>query len=229
MNEKPSMHELLQEIDDLKKAFDAHQPLPVHLKKNMYEWMRVALTYNSNALEGNTLSLQETAYVLHEQRTVPDKSLIEHLEVVNHAKAFDLVMQLAEENKKPSLTVPLILKIHQTVLQSIDDTHAGIFRTCAIRIVGSQVPRPNYLKVAQLMESFFARTNDAQEEYAIICAADALLEFVFIHPFIHGNGRTARLLLNLLLLQEGYPPIIIEVKNRFGYLTSIERALKVYR
>ncbi len=218
------MQELLARIEEKKKKFDAYKPLPKALEKNLGDWFRMALTYTSNAIEGNTLSFAETALVVQEGITIGGKSLTEHQEAINSATAISYVQSLAANKTRKDLALTDILAIHEHILKKIDDEHAGVFRTVAVRIMGSQVPRPNYLKVPQLMDEFMKWMTTSTDNIVRI-AADAHLKFVFIHPFIDGNGRTARLIFNLLLLQDGYPLVVIEKEKRLAYVNAIEKAL----
>ncbi len=225
------MEALLKRITEKKQRFDTFKPLSKDLEKNLYEWTRVSLTYSSNAIEGNTLSHQETAQVIEKDITIGGKTIVEHLEAINHAKAIDLIVDKAKETTRANLVVDDILDIHRCILQNIDAANAGTFRTglnpgnCLVRIMGSMVPRPNYLKVPELMNEFIQWLTTTSGHTAKI-AADAHLKLVFIHPFVDGNGRTARLLMNLLLLQDGYPLTIIEKEKRITYINAIEKALK---
>jgi len=218
------MKDILRRIDEKKQKLDSFKPLNKDLDKNLYNWNRVALTYASNAIEGNTLSFQETAQVVEKNITIGGRTVEEHLEAINHAQAIDLIMKIAQEKNRSSLTVNDILGIHTCILKKIDDTNAGSFRRCSVRIVGSMVPRPNYLKVPELMDEFVQWLATSKDHCAKI-AADAHLKFVFIHPFVDGNGRTARLLMNLLLVQDGYPLTIIDKEDRIFYINGIEKAL----
>ncbi len=215
---------ILKRITEKKQRFDKLKPLHKDLEKNLYNWTRIALTYTSNAIEGNTLSHQDTALVVEENLTIGGKTVTEHLEAINHAQAIDLITQLSKEKARTELTTDDILAIHKCILKNIDDTNAGSFRQCSVRIMGSHVPRPNYLKVPELIEEFITWLTTTEEHPAQI-AANAHLKFVYIHPFTDGNGRTARLLMNLLLLQDGYPLTIIEKETREAYINSIEKAL----
>lgn len=219
------MEAILKRITEKKRQLDSYQKLPAALVKNLYEWTRVDLTYSSNAIEGNTLSLQETALVVEKGITIAGKSINEHLEAINLAQAVDFIATLAKEKTRQEITLEDILSIHRMVLNKIDDQNAGKLRTVAIRITGSMVPHPNYLKVPELLTDFMTWLHDGTQHSAKI-AADAHLKFVFIHPFVDGNGRTARLLLNLLLSQQGYPLVSIDQKERLTYINAIEKALR---
>src|SRR3989338_2527119 len=215
------MNEALKKLIEKKVKLDAFRPLPPELVKNLEEWFRVELTYTSNAIEGNTLSRQETALVVDKGITVDGKSIAEHLEATNHAEALDYVKKLAEA-KRQDVKESDILSLHQTILKKIDDANAGKYRNVAVRIAGSEVILPNALKVPELMANFIAWLKSA-DGHPVDVASKAHFDLVSIHPFVDGNGRTARLLMNLLLLQEGYPPALIRKEDRRIYINAVEK------
>lgn len=217
------MREILRRLDEKKRLLEQHRPFPQEFIQNMDEWFKVELTYTSNAIEGNTLTRQETALVVEKGLTIEGKSLTEHLEAVNHAKAWGLVKQWSH-TQSLKITERRLLEIHNTLLHAIDDLHAGCYRTVPVRIAGSTVVMPNPVKVPILMKEFMEWLQKGTKDHIITRAADAHLKLVTIHPFTDGNGRTARLLMNLLLLQQGYPPAIIAKEERRPYLNSIEKA-----
>lgn len=217
-----TIENILARIDEKKKKLDAFRPLPSELVKNLDEWFKVAFTYNSNAIEGNTLTHQETALVVEKGITIGGKTVREHLEAVNHAQAIDFITKLVGE-KRSEFVLDDILAIHKIVLQKIDDVNAGVFRKVMVRISGSSTVFPNYAKVPELMVEFMQWLHTAQD-HPVIVAALAHFKLVNIHPFIDGNGRTARLLMNLLLLQNGYPCAIIKNEDRARYIHAIELA-----
>ena len=212
----------LLRVYEKKKLFDAKKPFSKTVVANMNDWFKVELTYTSNAIEGNTLSRQETALVVEKGITVEGKTVQEHLEAINHAKSFDFIQTLIHGSHK-KITEQDVLEIHKIILQGIDDLNAGRYRTVAVRIAGSTVILPNPMKVPELMEEFIIWLNGATKDIIDI-AAEAHFKFVCIHPFVDGNGRTARLLMNLILMQAGFPPAIIRKEDRMQYITSIERA-----
>ncbi len=216
------MKKILAILEEKKKRLDNFRPFSPDLTTNLREWFKIELTYTSNAIEGNTLSRAETALVLEKGITVDGKTLKEHLEAVNHAQAFDWIMQRINTTQQ-DLTERTILELHQLILQKIDDTNAGRYRTVPVRIAGSTVIMPNAMKVPELMEEFVSWLQTT-EDNPLILAVDAHLKLVSIHPFVDGNGRTARLLMNLLLMQAGYPPAIIQKEERKQYISSIEKA-----
>jgi Fic family protein len=212
-----------QKITEKKKILDKNRPFDKALIKNLEEWFRIELTYTSNAIEGNTLSRAETALVVENGLTIGGKSIIEHLEAINHAKAIDFIKQ--QIKRKPSdLTEKDILKIHEIILDRIDRENAGIYRRVPVRISGSAVVLPNPRKVQNLMDDFISWLKNSKKLHAIELASEAHYRLVTIHPFIDGNGRTARLLMNMILLMKGYPPAIIRKNDRLAYIKSLEKA-----
>ena len=213
--------DIFSKLTAKKARLDAVRPLPDALTKNLENWFRVELAYTSNAIEGNTLSRRETALVIEKGVTVGGKSLVEHLEATNHARAWDFVK--AEAAAPRTITEADILEIHNIIMNGIDDDNAGRYRTIPVRISGSAVVLPNPLRVAEMMEEFAAWLKDANL-HPVELAAEAHYRLVTIHPFTDGNGRTARLLMNMILLMNGYPPAIIRPKNRLAYIEALETA-----
>ncbi len=209
-----------KKLTQLKDQLDALRHFNQAILKNLEEWIDVELIYSSNAIEGNTLTRQETAVLLEKGLTVSGKPLKDHLEAVNHRNA--LIFMRTMVNKK-GFSLEDVLSIHKLILKGIDDTNAGTMRSVPVRISGSAVVLPNHLKVQGLMDKFIQDTH-ASSIHPVMRAALIHYEFVSIHPFIDGNGRTARLLMNLALMQEGYPPAIIQPKDRLSYIKGLEKA-----
>ncbi|MDP3724834.1 MAG: Fic family protein [bacterium] len=217
------MRNLLQILTAKKQALDKFRPLPAALAKNLDEWYRIELTYTSNAIEGNTLSRAETALVVEKGLTVDGKTLQEHLEAINHAQALTFITSLVSK-KRQAITPDDILAIHKLILSKIDDANAGRTRTIPVRIAGSTVIMPNAVKIPMLMREFFHWLHSPLTEHPARIAAQAHHRLVSIHPFVDGNGRVARLFMNTLLMQEGYPPAIIRKEDRRRYINAIEKA-----
>ncbi len=213
---------LLDQIIQKKKLVESYQPLSNEIIDNLNNWFRVELTYSSNAIEGNTLSRVETSQIIEKGLAVPGKSLREHLEAVGHAKAYDWILESAPKTPK-KITIDTVLNIHRMILEQIDPQNAGRLRSASVRIAGSRAIMPNPAKVPQLMNDFIKWLHDSGPASPTL-AANAHYKLVSIHPFIDGNGRTARLLMNLILLQAGYLPAIIQPKERIKYLNSLEKA-----
>ena len=206
-----------------KKRLDARRPLKPDLVRNLEEWFRVELTYTSNAIEGSTLTRQETAVVLEKGVTVGGRTLREHLEATNHAQALDMIRKIASDPSHP-VGEAEVLSLHATILKGIDDVNAGRYRSVPVRIAGSTVVLPNPRRVPDLMGEFSSWLRKSRDLHPAERAAQAHFRLVSIHPFVDGNGRTARLLTNLLLMQGGYPPAIIKTGERMAYLNSLEKA-----
>lgn len=215
------MDNKLQLLITKKQLLDKYRPFPKEIEINLHEWFRVELTYSSNAIEGNTLTRQETALVVEEGLTVEGKSLTEHQEAINHSLALDYVYALVNQKQKFSLNE--ILEIHNIILNKIDDSNKGRLRTVSVRLKGSETILPNPLKVPELMNDFIAWLQDEDQNDPIKFAIDAHFKFVTIHPFVDGNGRVGRLLMNLLLIRAGYPPAIIRKEDRNEYVKSLEK------
>jgi len=216
------MNNLLKKITDKKNLLDSYRPLPPELIKNLNEWFIIEQTYTSNALEGNTLTRSETALVVEKGLTIGGKTLKEHLEAINLAHAIEYVQTLTHQTKK-DITLQTICDIHHIILRDIDKKSAGTWRKVAVKISGSQATLPDPIKVPELMEQLIDWLHQTKEN-SVHVATDFHLKLVTIHPFVDGNGRTARLIMNLILIQSGYPPVFIRPENRLEYINNIEKA-----
>ncbi len=210
-------------LTEKKLELDGLRPLPPELTRNLDDWFRVELTFTSNAIEGNTLTRRETAVVIEKGLTVGGKSLKEHLEATNHAHALDFVHSLVQK-KLSQLDEKDVLAIHDIILKGIDDDNAGHYRNVPVRISGSPVVMPNPRKVLKLMSDFTKWLTGKHNLHPVAFAGEAHYRLVTIHPFVDGNGRTARLLMNLLLMVYGYPPAIIRKRDRLAYISALEKA-----
>ena len=186
----------------------------------LYAWLKTELSYTSNAIEGNTLTRRETTLAISENITSGSKPISHYVEAINHAKAFELVMDRAKN--KHAIDIVDILQIHKCILSGIDDANAGCYRRVPVRISGSRTVLPNPLKVPDLMENFNHWLINTDEDI-VYKAIDAHYRLVTIHPFKDGNGRTARLLMNLLLMQSGFSPVVIRKIDRKRYLDALEK------
>ena len=220
---QPTMDDKLKQLTEKKRRLDKFRPFPPELVKNLEDWFRVELTYNSNAIEGNTLSRNETALVVEKGITVEGKTLQEHLEAINHAQALEFIKSLIKK-KSQDISQKDILDIQRIILGKIDDTNAGRYRNVPVRIAGTTTIMPNPANVPKLMDNFEKWLHSPSKDHPVKISADAHYKLVSIHPFIDGNGRTARLLMNLLLMQEGYPPAVIKKEERRRYINSLEKA-----
>lgn len=219
------MQELLEQIYQKKEQLDKLRPLSDAQVKNLKNVYDIQLTYNSNAIEGSTLTYSETKLILNEGITIGGKSMNEHLEAVNHREAIGYIEELANI-KTEELTLIDIKNIHHLILKGIDNKNAGVYRTKNVGVVKSNGEIHSFaepLKIEEEMNDFIEWLHSQTMKEPILLAALIHLKFVSIHPFIDGNGRTARLLMNLVLLQNGYPQAIIKVSNRAKYIQAIEK------
>lgn len=216
------MKEILKEIDALQDQINKHRPLDAYTINAVKEYYRIGLVYSSNAMEGNTLTETETKIVLTEGITVSGKQLRHHLEAVGLSDAFDFLYKDAHTK---TFTEEDIKKFHWLFYNKIDAHEAGNYRTVKVIISGSEYALPKATEVHSLMQKWIQKTKDQRRElHPVIFAALAHKDFVFIHPFIDGNGRVARLIMNLVLLQEGYNIAIIPPILRNEYIRCLEKA-----
>ena len=209
------------EVDELKRKLDNKRPIPKETLRSLEESINLEWTYNSNGIEGNTLTLRETQVVL-EGITVGGKSIKEHLEAINHEKAILYLNDLVKEDNP--ITEWNIKGVHQLVLKDIDNENAGRYRRENVTIKGAAHIPPDYLKVPELMEKLVLNYENWNDFHPIIQAALLHGELVKIHPFIDGNGRTSRLIMNLNLMNHGYNQIIIKKEDRLEYYEALDKA-----
>ena len=212
-----SKESLLAQIDRKKVELDSRRPLTAGEVARLNEEFIVEYTYNSNAIEGNTLTLRETDLVLR-GLTIDGKPLKDHMEAVGHKEAFDFVSELVKDNVP--ISEGIIKQIHYLVFADKREDR-GVYRRVPVRIMGAQhEPVQPYLikpKMEQLLYDFAAST-----EHIVTKLARFHIEFEGIHPFIDGNGRTGRLLVNLELMKSGFPPIDIKFTDRIDYYNAFD-------
>lgn len=216
------MTQILSEIDKLQEEINSYRPLPASTLKQLKEYYRVGMTYASNALEGNSLTETETKVILEDGITIGGKPIKDYYEALGHSEAYDYIYTLAKDK---SITEEDIKKLHKFFYHRIDETKAGKYRKEKVFISGSKYPMPGPDKVPELMKEFIAKVKDLEKKsHPVEYCALAHKEIVFIHPFIDGNGRVARLAMNLILLQKGYCIAIIPPILRRDYIQALEKA-----
>ncbi len=209
-------------IDRFKEKLNTYRPLPLEIVANLRENLILNWTYHSNAIEGNTLSLKETKVVL-EGITVGGKTLREHFEAINHREAIYFVEELVR--KEASLTEGIIKTIHQLILKNIDEDFAGVYRKTNVFISGAEHVPPEAWRVQGEMHNFIDWYQcQGMALHPVERAARVHGDFVKIHPFVDGNGRTARLLMNFELMKNGFPPVVLPVGKRLEYYEALDRA-----
>ena len=218
------LKKLLQECDSLKARLATLRPLPADALKKIDEAFAIEYTYESNRIEGNTLTLQETELVVNKGVTIAGKSMREHLEAINHAEAIDYIKDFAKNDLE--IIERTIKEIHALVLHGINREYAGRYRTVPVMISGSQHVPPQPYLIEKQMEDFMIKFKEMEKEkvHPVLIAAYLHDELVRIHPFIDGNGRTSRLLMNLCLLRHGYTIVNLKGDNdtRRAYYFALE-------
>ncbi len=209
-------------LDKLKEKLDKYRPLAKNVVQNLHEDLVLRWTYNSTAIEGNTLTLQEPKVAI-EGITIGGKTLREHFEAINHREAILFIEELVQ--KKENLSELDIKSIHSLILKNIDRDNAGAYRKTNVIISGAEHKPPHFLEVPQQMQAFTKWYNENKNKlHPVEMAARVHIDFVGIHPFIDGNGRTSRLLMNLELMKSGFPPAIIRVEDRLAYYKALDLA-----
>lgn len=211
----------LEQIDKLKVWLDGFRPLDQTMIAELKKLYVVRFTYHSNAIEGNTLTQSETELVLTKGITIGGKTLDEHLEVIGHKEAIDYIESLAQ--KDTAINEWEIKQIHNLILRKINPDEAGCYRTLDVMAAGTNYRYPPHYLLSQLMADFaiWLNSDDALKLHPVEYATMAHYRFVSIHPFRDGNGRTARLLMNLLLIRAGYSIVVINNQIRNDYINAL--------
>ncbi len=216
------MQGIFSEIDKLQEEINSFRPLSANILKQLKEYYRVGLTYSSNAIEGNSLTETETKVILEDGITVGGKPIKDYYEALGHSEAYDYIYKLSKDN---SFTEDDIKKLHKLFYYRIDEAKAGKYRKEKVFISGSKYTLPGPEKVSGLMRDFIGKVKGVEKKiHPVEYSAIAHKEFVFIHPFVDGNGRVARLLMNLILLQKGYCIAVIPPILRRDYINALEKA-----
>jgi Fic family protein len=212
---------VLSGLESAKAELDALRPLPEYTLASLRDKLALEWTYNSNAIEGNTLTLRETKVVL-EGITVGGKTLREHFEAINHHEAIFFVEALVA--KPEPLSEQTIKSIHHLVLKGINDAEAGQYRRENVVITGASTVPPHFLHLQDEMRDLIEWYQNADALHPVVRAAELHTRFVAIHPFVDGNGRTGRLLMNLDLMMAGFPPAVIRKEDREEYYDALDTA-----
>lgn len=214
---------IFDEINKLQEKINAQRPLVASVLKGIKEYYRIGLTYSSNALEGNSLTETETKIILEDGITVAGKPIRDLYEATGHSNAYDFMWSLTQQK---GFTQEDIQQLHHLFYFRIDEKNAGVYRNVQAFISGSQYPLPGPRLISDLMQDliFKIKKMGAENLHPVEFAARVHKEFVFIHPFVDGNGRVARLLMNLMLLQQGYEIVIIPPMMRREYINALEKA-----
>jgi Fic family protein len=216
------LKKLLIEIDKKKKLLSKYREFDSF---RIAQALELEYTFESNRIEGNTLTLKETDLVINEGLTISGKSMREHLEAINHKEAIDYIKYLIDKNS--DISEREILCLHNLILRGIDPNNAGKYRTVQVMIKGSEhMPPAPYLVAKQMEDLLLWYHSNKNQLHPVVLAAEMHERLVTIHPFIDGNGRTSRLIMNLILLKHGYTIANIkgDSENRMAYYSSLEKA-----
>ncbi|MDQ1283992.1 MAG: hypothetical protein QG620_340 [Patescibacteria group bacterium] len=206
---------------------NSFRPLPVSAVAKLKEQFEIEMTYNSNAIEGNSLTLKETYLVINEGMTIKGKPLKDHLEAKNHQEALEYLYDLIEKDKKNTFSESLIRSLNQIVQQNIDKEWAGRYRNSGVIIGGADNKPPEALEIPRLMRNLIDWVGDNKKKMHPVELAGILHhKLVYIHPFFDGNGRTSRLVMNIILMQAGFPLVIVLKNDRKRYYQTLSAADK---
>lgn len=215
---------LLKKIDEYKAVIDTRRPLTKEEVKELDSYFRIGLTYTSNALEGNSLTISETKVIIEDGITVGGKPLKDCYEATGHAKAYDFMLEIAR-GENLVFDEAMILNLHNLFYSGLDPENAGKYRTYQVFITGTDYLPPTADEVPDLMKALVSELNDKKMTlHPVILAAFAHRRLVDIHPFKDGNGRTARLLMNLILVNKGYQIVSIPPILRTEYINALVAA-----
>ncbi len=213
---------IFEKIDRYKTAIDALRPFESDLLKQIREYYRIGLTWSSNAIEGNTLTESETKVLLEDGLTAGGKPLRDTFEAIGHAKAYDFMFTLLGSR---TITESDMLTMHRMFYTEIDAAHAGQYRTSSVIITGSKYPVCEVERIPDEIKTLFQWVaSERNRLHPVEFAAQLHKRFVFIHPFVDGNGRISRLLMNTALIQNGYMLAVIPPVLRHEYISLLERA-----
>ncbi|NSW45386.1 MAG: Fic family protein [Bacteroidales bacterium] len=215
-----NLSKILTEIDKIQQQIAGIKPLSQTQIKDLRNYYKIGITYSSNAIEGNTLNESETKIVIEEGITVSGKPLKHHLEAVGHAAAYDYIYSFLKQRE---LTENNIKKLHKIFYQKIDEKNAGKYRKIQVYITGSEHIPPKPKEVHELMANLIKWYNSSNE-HPVVTAALLHQKLVIIHPFVDGNGRVARLLMNLHLIKNQLPVTIIPPVYRSEYIALLEKS-----
>jgi len=214
-------------LDEKLALLNSHRPLPSAAVRKLREQFGLEMTYNSNAIEGNSLTLKETFLVINEGLTIKGKPLRDHLEAKCHTEALQYLYELVDRESRSSFSEKLIRELNQMVMREMDKEWAGRYRNSNVLIAGADHTPPEAALVPQLMHELIDWLLQNREElHAVELAALLHHRLVNIHPFFDGNGRTSRLVMNVVLMQAGFPLTVVLKNDRSRYYRALQKADK---
>lgn len=220
-------HTQQKRIDDKLKILNSFRPLPSSQVAKLQEQFRIEMTYNSNGIEGNSLTLKETFMVINEGLTIKGKPLKDHLEAKDHFEALKYLSELIEHDRRHTVSEVLIRQLHHIAMLETDAEWAGKYRNANVIISGSDHTPPEAIEVPKMMQSLVRWIETSRRKlHPIVLSSIVHHRMVSIHPFFDGNGRTARIVMNIFLMQAGYPLVIVLKNDRKKYYSVLDKADK---
>ncbi len=215
---------LAARIDEKRKKLNKLRPLPPAIVTKLKQQFAIEMTYNSNAIEGNSLTLKETAWIIQDGLTIKGKPLKDHLEAKDHYDALEYLYDIIEHNANQTVSELFIRSLHKLIVRETERENAGAYRTVNVTITGSDHIPPDATDVPHKMNNLIIWVRKYQRSmHPIELAALLHHKLVYIHPFVDGNGRTARLAMNLILLRKGYPLVIVLKNDRQKYYRALSQ------
>jgi Fic family protein len=215
-----------ERIEGKLKRLNNFRPLPVSVVKKLKSQFEIEMTYNSNAIEGNSLTLKETYLVINEGLTIKGKPLKDHLEARNHHEALEYLYDLVDSGRKNTFSENLIRSLNQIVQQNIDKEWAGKYRNSGVVIGGAAHRPPEAIDVPKLMAGLVHWYGKNKKMNKVELASILHHKLTYIHPFFDGNGRTSRLVMNIILMQAGFPLVVVLKNDRKRYYSTLSEADK---
>lgn len=214
-------------LDEKLSLLNSYRPLPQAAVRKLREQFGIEMTYNSNAIEGNSLTLKETFLVINEGLTIKGKPLRDHLEAKSHTEALEYLYELVDKDRRSTLSERLIREFNQIVMRDIDKEWAGRYRNSNVLIGGADHTPPEAVEVPRLMQELVNWVMQSRKAlHTVELAAVLHHRLVNIHPFFDGNGRTSRLVMNIALMQAGYPLVVVLKNDRKKYYRTLGEADK---
>lgn len=216
-----------ERLDEKLSLLNSYRPLPQEAVRKLREQFGIEMTYNSNAIEGNSLTLKETFLVINEGLTIKGKPLRDHLEAKSHSEALEYLFELVDMKRRSTLSEKLIRELNQIVMRDMDKEWAGRYRNSNVLIAGADHTPPEAALVPQMMQELIDWLRQNRKTLHVVELA-ALLHhrLVNIHPFFNGNGRTSRLVMNVVLMQAGFPLALVLKNDRRKYYRTLQEADK---
>lgn len=215
---------MYNELTPKKNELDRLRPFPEEAEAGLRKWVTLELTCAGDCFDGSSLTRRETSAILFEDRVVPGHPLKEHIRTLNYAKAFELVSALSRQTNRP-VDDNDVKNIHRVVVRGLDDDNAGIYRSSSLYFEHGGHEMPDSVRVQRMMNDFGMWLYTARTLHPVSLAAEAHLRLMSIQPFTSGNARTARMLMNFMLMHNGYPPALFSRREKKEYWASLEKAV----